>query len=81
MNTNMLTPTVAATILTSTVTPAGNRIQSTEPTRMVVIKVGDSPMRRAHTYWEEIAHVAQFIMGQTDSRECVPGLTTCENVM
>jgi hypothetical protein len=81
MNTNTLTPTVAVTVLTSTATPAVNRTQSTDPTQMVVIKVGNSLMHRAHTYWAERTHVAQFILGQTYSRECVPGLTTCENVM
>ena len=77
MDTNTLSPKVAAAAIAST--HASNRNLSTDPKRMAVIKVWDSMMRGARKYCEQEgfvtihnmpARVAQFILGQTDIREC-----------
>jgi asparaginyl-tRNA synthetase len=53
MDTNTLSPQVAAATLSSTATHADNRNLSTDSKRMAVIKVWDSMMRGARKYCEE----------------------------
>ena len=94
MDTNTLSPIVAAATLSSTSVHAGNRNFSTDPKRMAVSKVWDSMMCGARKYYEEqgvvklhsgagvgIARVAQFTLSQTDIRKCVPFLINRENVI
>ena len=82
MDTNTLTPTVAAATLTSVAAPAQNRNLSTDPKRMAVIKVWDSMMRGARKYCEEqgfvTVHNMPHIVGVTGACENTDTLFTLD---
>ena len=78
MDTDTLTPTVAAATLASAY--AGSHNLGTDPTRVAVIKVWDTMMRGARKGFHDehdvrlqsgadvgVARVAQFILAQTSS--------------
>ena len=75
MDTNTLSPKVAAATLSSTNTHAGNRNLSTDPKRMAVVKVWDSVMRGTRKYCEEQGFVTIHNMPHIVS---VTG--ACENI-
>ena len=83
LNTNTLTPTVAAATLASA--HAGNHNLSTGPKRMAyeaavdLLKTQDVKLRSGAGVG--MARVAQFILGQTDIHECVPFLINRDNVI
>ena len=89
MDTNTLTPTVAAATLASA--HAGNRNLSTDPKRMTYGAAVD--LLKTQGFHENhdvklhsgagvgMARVAQFILGQTDIRDCVPFLINRDNVI
>ncbi|MGI4833789.1 MAG: amino acid--tRNA ligase-related protein [Janthinobacterium lividum] len=82
MDTNTLSPRVAAATLSSTATHAGNRNLSTDPKRMAVIKVWDSMMRGARRYCEEqgfvTIHNMPHIVGVTGACENTDTLFTLD---
>lgn len=82
MDTNTLSPKVAAATLSSTATHAGNRNLSTDPKRMAVIKVWDSMMRGARKYCEEqgfvTIHNMPHIVGVTGACENTDTLFTLD---
>ncbi len=82
MDTNTLSPKVAAATLSSTATHAGNRNLSTDPKRMAVIKVWDSMMRGARKYCEEqgfvTVHNMPHIVGVTGACENTDTLFTLD---
>ena len=82
MDTNTLSPKVAAATLSSTATHADNRNLSTDPKRMAVIKVWDSMMRGARKYCEEqgfvTVHNMPHIVGVTGACENTDTLFTLD---
>ena len=80
MDTNTLTPTVAAATLASA--HAGNRNLSTDPKRMAVIKVWDAMMRGARKYCEQegfvTVHNMPHIVGVTGACENTDTLFTLD---
>ncbi|RZL10133.1 MAG: hypothetical protein EOO62_13385 [Hymenobacter sp.] len=82
MDTNTLTPAVAAVTLTSVAAPAQNRNLSTDPERLAVIKVWDSIMREARKYCEEhgfvTVHSMPHIVGVTSACENTDTLFTVD---
>lgn len=89
MDTNTLTPTVAAATLASA--HAGNRNLSTGPKRMTYEAAVDSLKTQGFPENHDVklhsgagvgmARVTQFILGQTDIRDCVPFLINRDNVI
>ena len=82
MDTNTLTPTVAAATLSSSSARAGNRNLSTDPKRMAVIKVWDAMMRGARKYCEQegfvTVHNLPHIVGVTGACENTDTLFTLD---
>jgi len=82
MDTNTLTPTVAAATVASSSAHAGNRNLSTDPKRMAVIKVWDAMMRGARKYCEEqgfvTIHNMPHIVGVTGACENTDTLFTLD---